>query len=121
MKCQCLPDDDQSDPTNITEQMCGFQKDGVTYGCTDSKGCGQCSDPDTRKCNNGCPVLNQPYVKPGTKPVVAKKKHHHTAPKKKPTRWWLWGLLGFLALVVIIGIIVLVRSSSSSVNSNNAS
>ena len=137
MKCQCLQDDEQSDPANTTEQFCGYEKDGYTYGCTDSKGCGQCSDKDPKKCNNGCPVLNQPVksssdgtVKPrGDRPskksdskkdskpskksdstVVSTVHHHHTT--KKKTNWWLWIIISVVVLLIVGGAIAIIGNSS---------
>lgn len=119
MKCECLQSDEQSDPTRTTEQFCGYQKDGFEYGCPDNKGCGQCTDKDPKKCNHGCPVLNQPAsktppsappAKPAKKPA---KKHHSTTPKKKSTNWWLYGGI-IIAFLILIGIVFIVGNPSSS-------
>lgn len=121
MKCECLQSDEQSDPTRTTEQFCGYQKDGFEYGCPDNKGCGQCTDKDPKKCNHGCPVLNQPAsktppsappAKPAKKPA---KKHHSTTPKKKSTNWWLYGGI-IIAFLILIGIVFIVGNPSSSSN-----
>ena len=133
MKCQCLQDDEQSDPANKTEQFCGYEKDGFTYGCTDKKGCGQCQaasgragskGSDTKKCNNGCPVLNQPAkpssdgtVKPrgDTKKDSTKKDsttvHHHHHHTTKKENWWLWILIA-VGVLIIIGAIAIIGSPS---------
>lgn len=122
MKCQCLQDDEQSDPANKTEQFCGYEKDGFTYGCTDKKGCGQCSDKDTKKCNNGCPVLNQPAKpssdgtvkprgdKPSKKSDTTTTVHHH-----KKTNWWLWILIAVFVLIIIGAIAIIGSPSQNSV------
>ena len=113
-KCQCLQDDEQSDQNNTTEQFCGYQKDGIYYAC--SKSCGQCDDKDPKKCNNGCPTLNQPAKPssdrtPKTKKKKPKKPDAPSAPKK--TRWWIWPLVVLILLLVVGGVIFIVGSPST--------
>ena len=107
MKCQCLQDDEQSDPLHTTEQFCGTRDEsGALFGCPDPKGCGQCNDPDTKKCNNGCPVLNTP-AQPHT-PTPSK--------KKPPTKSFPWVWVGIGMGLLLILIIVMVTSQSFNSN-----
>ena len=121
-KCQCLQDDEQSDPKNTTEQFCGYQKDGIYYAC--SKGCGQCSDKDPKKCNQGCPVLNQP-AKPssdrGSPPSAVAKKKKPKKPDTPPkTRWWIWPLILLVILIVMGGLIFIVGTPKTNTSAPTA-
>ena len=118
MKCQCLQDDEQSDPLHTTEQFCGTRDEtGALFGCPDPKGCGQCNDPDTKKCNNGCPVLNTP-AQPHTNSTPTPSK------KKPPTKSfpWLWIGIGGGVLVLFIVIVIMImmsrKANTPSFNSN---
>jgi hypothetical protein len=115
--CQCLQDDEQSDPTHTTEQFCGYRKSGVTYACSKAGACGnQCTD--SKKCNNGCPVLNQPAAKQSDSgQVVAKKKKpkkpskpSSTDSKSSTSKWWLWPLVTVVSVLLVSILVFLFRS-----------
>lgn len=124
-KCQCMQQTDQSDPTNTTEQFCGYTKGTATFAC--EKDCGECHDKDPKKCNHGCPTLKQPAKHDtdagGTtkKPKKPKKPDAPAAAASTTTRWWLWPLVLLVILLVVGGIIFIVGSPSSTTTTPNTS
>ena len=103
MKCQCLADDEQSDPSNKTEQFCGTQDEGFSTGCPDSKGCGQCSDKDPKKCSSdGCPVLNVPAPKQHLLPKRTDKKKKKKLDVVWWKKWWVWVIVFILLIIAAV-------------------